>query len=276
VWPRWRIFSSIGEVVYRGETDTGEHASIIDRPTFDAVQAGSSNTVTATLNTRRAAFPPQFRAARRSLRNLEPAGSVDGGEMALTFKAAVAALILVGGFADSVVAGPLGDAAATHGRGDYATALRLWSPLAAQGNPTAQHNPANGGLGVAPLEFGVNDASAADDCVTESNLVPPKGTRWHYHVDRATNRKCWFLMKLPTAPAPQTRYALPRLTEARVSPHPRTSPAASHIGQRRQRELTESKQKALFFEFLRWKEQQGAANSNAVEGLRGTTGPEER
>jgi site-specific DNA recombinase len=29
----------IGEVVYRGETHTGEHASIINRPTFDAVQA---------------------------------------------------------------------------------------------------------------------------------------------------------------------------------------------------------------------------------------------
>jgi site-specific DNA recombinase len=29
----------IGEVVYRGETHTGEHASIIDRPIFDAVQA---------------------------------------------------------------------------------------------------------------------------------------------------------------------------------------------------------------------------------------------
>jgi site-specific DNA recombinase len=29
----------IGEVVYRGETHPGEHASIIDRPTFDAVQA---------------------------------------------------------------------------------------------------------------------------------------------------------------------------------------------------------------------------------------------
>jgi site-specific DNA recombinase len=29
----------VGEVVYRGETHTGEHASIIDRPTFEAVQA---------------------------------------------------------------------------------------------------------------------------------------------------------------------------------------------------------------------------------------------
>jgi hypothetical protein len=29
----------IGEVVYRGETHSGEHAAIIDRPTFEAVQA---------------------------------------------------------------------------------------------------------------------------------------------------------------------------------------------------------------------------------------------
>ena len=29
----------IGEVVYRGETHTGEHASIVDRPTFEGVQA---------------------------------------------------------------------------------------------------------------------------------------------------------------------------------------------------------------------------------------------
>ena len=28
----------IGEVVYRGEIHSGEHASIIDRPTFEAVQ----------------------------------------------------------------------------------------------------------------------------------------------------------------------------------------------------------------------------------------------
>jgi hypothetical protein len=29
----------IGEVVYRGETHSGEHASVIDRPTFEAVEA---------------------------------------------------------------------------------------------------------------------------------------------------------------------------------------------------------------------------------------------
>ena len=36
---------------------------------------------------------------------------------------------------------------------------------------------------------------AADDCIIESNLVPPKGSRWYYHIDRAT----WFLMKVTTA-----------------------------------------------------------------------------
>jgi site-specific DNA recombinase len=37
----------IGEVVYRGETHSGEHASIIDRPTFEAVQAELADNVRA-------------------------------------------------------------------------------------------------------------------------------------------------------------------------------------------------------------------------------------
>jgi hypothetical protein len=55
------------------------------------------------------------------------------------------------------------------------------------------------GLICATLGLGANYASAADDCVT--------------------NRKCWFLMRLPTAPeAAQTRRTLQRLTARRVSP----------------------------------------------------------
>ena len=30
----------------------------------------------------------------------------------------------------------------------------------------------------AALGLGAHNASAADDCITESNLVPPKGSRW--------------------------------------------------------------------------------------------------
>jgi hypothetical protein len=109
---------------------------------------------------------------------------------------------------------------------------------------------------------GVNYASAADDCITESNLVPPKGSRWHYHIDRAANRKCWFLMKVMTASmAPQTWRSLPRSRLARVSPEHRSG-----------RNLNESEQTALFLEFLRWKEQQSAVNSNATESP-GSTKP---
>jgi TPR repeat protein len=54
-----------------------------------------------------------------------------------TFKAAVAALVVAVGFA----AGPYEDGLAAYVKGDYATALRLWHPLAEQGNALAQAKP---------------------------------------------------------------------------------------------------------------------------------------
>jgi TPR repeat protein len=45
-------------------------------------------------------------------------------------------LMLTGGAA----AGPHEDGVAAHERGDYATALRLWRPLAEQGKANAQYN----------------------------------------------------------------------------------------------------------------------------------------
>src|SRR4029453_2986683 len=41
--------------------------------------------------------------------------------------------------AGGAVAGPFEDAQAAHSRRDYATALRLWRPLADQGNAEAQY-----------------------------------------------------------------------------------------------------------------------------------------
>jgi TPR repeat protein len=52
--------------------------------------------------------------------------------------AAVAALILAVGIAESVAAGPFDDADAAYKRGDYATALRLFRPQADRGNAYAQ------------------------------------------------------------------------------------------------------------------------------------------
>jgi hypothetical protein len=119
------------------------------------------------------------------------------------------------------------------------------------------------------IGLGVSYASAADDCITESKLAPPKGSRWAYHTDRATNRKCWFLMKVTIAPVvSQTRRALPQFTVARVSPEQRETSNAGQTGYRGKRKLSESEQETLFLEFLRWKEQRSAVNSDATETMR--------
>ena len=51
----------------------------------------------------------------------------------------VLALVIFGA-AGPAVAGPFEDAEAAYQKGDYATALRLWRPLAEQGNSRAQAN----------------------------------------------------------------------------------------------------------------------------------------
>ena len=60
--------------------------------------------------------------------------------MKLTLKRALAAAILVLSFAVPVVAGPLEDSRAAYERGDFATAERLFRPLAEHGNAIAQYN----------------------------------------------------------------------------------------------------------------------------------------
>jgi TPR repeat protein len=51
-----------------------------------------------------------------------------------------AALILALALAGAAVAEPYGDGLAAYGRKDYATALRLWKPMAEQGNDSVQFN----------------------------------------------------------------------------------------------------------------------------------------
>lgn len=60
--------------------------------------------------------------------------------MKLTLKYAIVAILLMLSFAAPVVASPLEDAVAADNRGDYATALQLYQPLADKGDPTAQTN----------------------------------------------------------------------------------------------------------------------------------------
>jgi len=55
-------------------------------------------------------------------------------------KAVAAALIIVAGLARTVIAGPFEDGLVAAEHRDYTTAIRLWGPLAEQGNPDAQYN----------------------------------------------------------------------------------------------------------------------------------------
>ena len=55
-------------------------------------------------------------------------------------KHAIAAIFLIVSFAAPVAARPLDDALTAHQKGDFATALRLFRPLAEQGDGRAQYN----------------------------------------------------------------------------------------------------------------------------------------
>src|SRR5260370_32443649 len=68
----------------------------------------------------------QSRLGKRAVRNLIKVGLV--------------AIVPFLGLAASVVAGPFEDGLAAHKRGDYATTLRFWRPLADQGDAQAQFN----------------------------------------------------------------------------------------------------------------------------------------
>jgi len=58
----------------------------------------------------------------------------------MSFKSLLAALVVSLCLAAPVLAGPLEDADVAYERGDYATASRLWRPLAEQGFANAQHS----------------------------------------------------------------------------------------------------------------------------------------
>jgi hypothetical protein len=106
------------------------------------------------------------------------------------------------------------------------------------------------GMVVAAIALEANTAVAAVECITEPNREPPEGSHWYYRVDRATDRKCWYLRTLiqgtPEAPAAVTQRAS-------------TRPAVAAQTARRGKPMSESDEAALYLEFLRWKEQQRSA-----------------
>ena len=51
----------------------------------------------------------------------------------------------------------------------------------------------------------------ADDCLTEPNSPAPQGSHWYYHIDRATQRKCWYVR---AADQPAQQAAAPAASDA--------------------------------------------------------------
>jgi len=90
-------------------------------------------------------------------------------------RATVAALLIVVTMAGAAVAGPFEDGGAAFVRGDYATAMRLWRPLAEQGDALAQSNLGqmySKGQGV-PQDYAAADRQARTAKFSRSNHQPP-------------------------------------------------------------------------------------------------------
>ena len=127
----------------------------------------------------------------------------------------------------------------------------------------------------------------ADDCLAAPNRTATPGTHWASRVDRAANRKCWYLVDASghqapppeeesistrfskwltgdtppdqhATPAGRTDDAKPRTprqpdTQASLNPKPHKPPAPHPVADP-QGSPTDSD--ALFKQFLRWKEHQ--------------------
>jgi hypothetical protein len=108
-------------------------------------------------------------------------------------------------------------------------------------------------IAIASLGPGGSGVSAADDCITASNLAPPKGTRWQYRIDGATGRTCW------------------RIVASAL--HTGRAPELSQTGQKDRRRLSDSRQAALFSEFLRWKDRQDTVQRDTTDPSRPINSP---
>jgi hypothetical protein len=77
--------------------------------------------------------------------------------------------------AGGAVAGPFEDAQAAHSRRDYATALRLWRPLAEQGNAEAQYDRVHDAAKVCrKITLGLQSGGASQPI----KAIPSPSTTW--------------------------------------------------------------------------------------------------
>jgi hypothetical protein len=84
------------------------------------------------------------------------------------------------------------------------------------------------------------NCATADDCLAGPNRQPAAGGHWYFHLDRGSNRKCWYLVepgaRIRAAEAPETQpidappqpafgsfFALMGLPGATTAPQPDTT-----------------------------------------------------
>jgi hypothetical protein len=65
---------------------------------------------------------------------------------------------------------------------------------------------------------------AADDCLAAPNRAPGPGGHWYFHLDRVSDRKCWYLVE----PPPQTPIA--QAPQLQLAPEPPQQPAPPGLG----------------------------------------------
>jgi hypothetical protein len=119
----------------------------------------------------------------------------------------------------------------------------------------------------------------AADCLIEPNRDAPAGQHWYFHLDHATDHKCWYLhatvpagAEAPTmelqsvhsqrrqavpAPEPQRGAAVPAPVPQRrqAAPAPGTDVQRQVAAPQRPAQRSEADEAALYLEFLRWKEE---------------------
>jgi hypothetical protein len=66
---------------------------------------------------------------------------------------------------------------------------------------------------------------AAENCISEPNAAAPEGSHWYYHMDRATQQKCWHLKSEDIKKRPRTQQAAAGMRPL-ASPEPVVQPIA--------------------------------------------------
>jgi hypothetical protein len=66
---------------------------------------------------------------------------------------------------------------------------------------------------------------ATENCIREPNAAAPEGSHWYYHMDRATQQKCWHLRSEGIKKRPRTQQATTAVPPP-ASPEPVVQPIA--------------------------------------------------